>query len=58
MRSPPLEDKGAAETACGELTTAPVLHPPASLGGLCRGTGCEAEEGGRRERRGGDGSFF
>lgn len=30
---PPLKEKGAGETACDELTIAPILHPSASLGG-------------------------
>ena len=33
MRSPPPEGEGAAETACGELTTTPIPCPPAPLGG-------------------------
>jgi len=33
VRSPPPKEEGAAETTCDELTTAPIPHPPASLGG-------------------------
>ena len=33
VRSPPPEEEGAAETTCDELTTAPIPHPPALLGG-------------------------
>jgi len=32
MRSRPLEEEGAAETTCDELTTTPIPHPPAVLG--------------------------
>lgn len=49
MRSPASENKGTAETACDELTAAPILHPPVSLGELSRGTGCEAEPGKKGE---------
>jgi len=33
VRSPPPEEEGTAETTCEELTTAPIPHPPALLGG-------------------------
>ncbi|GAB0186735.1 AN1-type zinc finger protein 5-like [Grus japonensis] len=33
VRSPPPEEEGAAETACDELTTTPVPHPPVLLRG-------------------------
>lgn len=31
MKSPPPEDKGAAETMCHELTTTPISRSPAPL---------------------------
>ncbi|KAK4831704.1 hypothetical protein QYF61_018756, partial [Mycteria americana] len=33
VRSPPPEEEGAAETACDELTAAPIPRPPAPLAG-------------------------
>jgi len=33
VRSRPHEKEGAAETTCDELTTTPIPHPPAPLGG-------------------------
>jgi len=33
VRSPPPQEEGAAETTCDELTTTPIAHPPALLGG-------------------------
>jgi len=32
VRSPPPEAEGVAETMCDELTTTPILCPPALLG--------------------------
>ena len=32
-RSPPPEDKEAAETPCDELTVTPIPRPPVPLGG-------------------------
>jgi len=33
VRSLPCEEEGAAETMSDELTTTPIPHPPAPLGG-------------------------
>ena len=33
VRGPPSEEEGVAETTCDELTTAPMPHPSAPLGG-------------------------
>jgi len=32
VRSPAPEEEGAAETKCGELTIAPIPHPPVLIG--------------------------
>jgi len=45
VRSPPPEEDGAAETACDELTTAPVPCPPALLGGRRERNRSEVEPG-------------
>jgi len=45
VRSPPLEEEGAAETMCDELTVTPIPHPPAPLGGRRQRNGIEAEPG-------------
>ena len=33
VRSPPLEEEGAADTMCDELTTTPIPLPPVPLRG-------------------------
>jgi len=43
VRSPPPEEEGAAETACDELTAAPIPRPPAPLGGKRWGNRSEVE---------------
>jgi len=45
VRSPPPEKEGAAETTGDELTTAPIPHPAAPLGGRRERNGSEAEPG-------------
>jgi len=45
VRSPPPEEKGAAETTCDELTTTPIPRPPAPLGGRRERNGSEVEPG-------------
>jgi len=45
VRSPPPEEEGVAETTCDELTTTPIPHPPALLGGRRERNGSEAEPG-------------
>ena len=42
-RSPPPEDKEAAETPCAELTITPIPHPPVPLRGEEVEAGSEVE---------------
>jgi len=52
VRSPPLEEEGAAETMCDELTTTPMPHPPHRSGGEGRKTGVKLSLGRREGWRG------
>jgi len=48
VRSPPPEEKGAAETTCDELTVTPISCPPALLRGGEREMGVKLSPGRRR----------
>jgi len=52
VRSLPPEEKGAAETACDELTVTPIPCPPAPLGWRRERNRSEAEPGKRGGLRG------
>ena len=43
--SPAPEEEGAAERTCDKLTTTPIPHPSALLGGVGRKSGSEAVPG-------------
>jgi len=45
VKSPLLEEEGAAETMCDELTVTPIPRPPVLLGGRRKRNGSEAEPG-------------